>query len=501
VRRFLLAFSPLAIVAACHGAAPRSTGPGATMSASAVARLRTSIDSIADAPAFRNAHWGILVVVPGGDTLYSRNAGKLFMPASNQKLLTGAVALAQLGPDFRYRTTFVARGPVIAGTIAGDLAVVGRGDPALSDHMQKDAMAPLRAIADTLYARGIRRITGRVVAGGNAFPDAVLGFGWSWDDLEAGYSAAVDELLFNEGFSTVVVRPGDRVGAPARAETRPAKSFPSLRILARTAPRGAGDTTAGARRASIRIVKDTVTGEIVVMGAIALGDSSTQVVTHRDPAAAYVAAVREAVIGRGIVVEDVGEPSPDVEGFRGDTLAALQSPPLREILPALMKPSQNQIAEMLLKTLGLERGRAGSAVEGRRIVEAQLTAWGAVEGGYVVRDGSGLSRYDYVSPETIVKLLDAMRVSPLFADFYASLPIAGVDGTVRSRMRGTAAENNVRAKTGSVAQARSLSGYVRSADGQLLVFSTMANNWTVPARDVERAADSIVVRLANFRGR
>jgi D-alanyl-D-alanine carboxypeptidase/D-alanyl-D-alanine-endopeptidase (penicillin-binding protein 4) len=134
-------------------------------------------------------------------------------------------------------------------------------------------------------------------------------------------------------------------------------------------------------------------------------------------------------------------------------------------------------------------------------VEAQLKAWGARDDGYIVRDGSGLSRYDYVSPETIIHVLDAMRHSPSFPVFYEALPIAGVDGTIRTRMRGTPAANNVHAKTGSVAQARSLSGYVRALNGDTLMFSILANNWSVPAGRVTSAADSIAARLASYRRR
>ncbi|HEX3865729.1 MAG TPA: D-alanyl-D-alanine carboxypeptidase, partial [Gemmatimonadaceae bacterium] len=154
---------------ACHARGATSPAPA---SGGAVAQLRAAIDSMADAPEFSNAHWGILIVDPErGDTLYSRNAGKLFMPASNMKILTSAAALAQLGPDYRYRTTFVARGTVAGGTLDGDLVVIGRGDPSVSDHMLGDAMTPLRRIADSIAARGIHRITGRVLASGNAFPD------------------------------------------------------------------------------------------------------------------------------------------------------------------------------------------------------------------------------------------------------------------------------------------------------------------------------------------
>jgi D-alanyl-D-alanine carboxypeptidase/D-alanyl-D-alanine-endopeptidase (penicillin-binding protein 4) len=455
-----------------------------------------AMDSIADAPQFRNGHWGILVVDPAtSDTLYSRNAGKLFMPASNQKIITAAVALALLGPDFVYRTPVVAQGTLQDGVLQGHLAIAGRGDPTISGRVFGDAMLPLRRLADSLWNRGLRHVVGDVVADGNAFPDGVLGFGWTYSDLESGYSAAIDELLFNEGVSTIVARGGANVGDLATLGTRPARTFPRVRGEVRTVPRPAPNDSA-ARRPAISARKDTVTGEIVVTGTVAVGDSATDEVTHRDPSAAFVAAFREALRDRGIRIDQQ-----DARTLaRTDTLAVLVSPPMREILPVLMKPSQNQVAEMLLKTIGLERGERGTAAEGRRLVERQLAEWGAVEGGYVVRDGSGLSRYDYVSPETLIRVLDAMRRSPHFTAFYESMPIGGVDGTLRNRMRGTPAERNVRAKTGSVAQSRSLSGYVRTASGRTLLFSTLANNWTVPARDVERAADSLVVRMARLGG-
>jgi D-alanyl-D-alanine carboxypeptidase/D-alanyl-D-alanine-endopeptidase (penicillin-binding protein 4) len=477
--------------------------------------LRAAIDSLADAPEFHNAFWGILVVDPErGDTLYSRNAGKLFLPASNMKIVTSAVALEQLGPDYTYRTTLVARGSLRDGTVTGDVGVIGRGDPTVSDHMWGDAMIPLRALADSLAARGVKHITGRLVAAGNAFPDPVLGFGWSWDDLESSYAAGVDELLFNEGFSEIRVHGGASPGDSAGVETKPARTFPIVRAHvvsiapppacplpaadSAAAPPCSNATSPLARRRELTAVKDTVRGDVSVTGDIVAGDSATLEVTHRDPDLAYLAALTEALRDRGIVVDSA--PTTQIDSVTtGDTLAILISKPLREILPALLKPSQNQIAEVLLRTIGLEHGGAGSADSGRVVVERQLTAWGVPPSTYVIRDGSGLSRYDYLAPEAIVHILDAVRRSPYFQLYYDALPIAGIDGTLRSRMRGTAAENNVHAKTGSVANARSLSGYVHTANGRTLIFSMLANNWTVPAVNVTRMQDVIAARLAELR--
>jgi D-alanyl-D-alanine carboxypeptidase/D-alanyl-D-alanine-endopeptidase (penicillin-binding protein 4) len=207
--------------------APTSAQPnqspltGATP-ANALSALQHDIDSMVAQPEFRNAHWGILIVDPDrGDTLYSHNAGKLFMPASNMKIVTGAVALAQLGPDYRFNTAFVTAGEVCGGVLHGDLLVMGRGDPSVSDAMREDAMIPMHEIADSLAAHGVRTVRGRVISGSDAFPGSELGYGWSWDDLGDTYSAGVDELFFNEGYGRMEVRGGRRAASPVRVTPLP----------------------------------------------------------------------------------------------------------------------------------------------------------------------------------------------------------------------------------------------------------------------------------------
>jgi D-alanyl-D-alanine carboxypeptidase/D-alanyl-D-alanine-endopeptidase (penicillin-binding protein 4) len=185
--------------------------------------------------------------------------------------------------------------------------------------------------------------------------------------------------------------------------------------------------------------------------------------------------------------------------FKLDTIFTFVSLPMRNIIPALMKPSQNQIAEILLKTIGLERGGMGTADSARKIVAQQLLAWGVQPDGFVIRDGSGLSRHDLLSPETIVKVLDKIQQDTAFAVYYNAMPIAGVDGTLEDRMKGTPAQGNVHAKTGSISAARSLSGYVTTADGERLIFSILANNWITPSSAVTGVADQIASALAAYR--
>jgi D-alanyl-D-alanine carboxypeptidase/D-alanyl-D-alanine-endopeptidase (penicillin-binding protein 4) len=204
----------------------------------------------------------------------------------------------------------------------------------------------------------------------------------------------------------------------------------------------------------------------------------------------------EALRERGIVVDNGASGS---GAMRGDSLFTVQSVPLAEILPNLMKPSQNQIAEAFLRTIGLELGGAGTAEAGRAVIQKQFTAWNIAEDLYSVRDGSGLSRTDLISNEAIIGILEAMRKSPNFKLFYESLPIAGVDGTIRTRMQNTPAQGNLRAKTGTLSMVRSLSGYVTTADGRLLEFSILCNNWTTPQAAVDKVQDSIGAALAAMR--
>lgn len=489
----LVPLAAVAVAAACQPRAATRPAPAPSPRAQFVALA----DSLLGDPIFRSAHWGVLVVDPvTADTLYSRNAGKLFMPASNQKLLTGATALVLLGPEHRFTTRLLGGAVSADGTLEGDLVVVGTGDPTVSDTLNAgDAMQPLRALADSLAARGVRRVGGRLVRGGDAFPDSTLGFGWSWDDLDYGYSAPVDELILNEGFARITVLGGARPGDPVSVRTRPARTVPRLgTVEVTTAP-------CCALRSRVEWVGD-VRGErplVHLRGTVLARDSVTLNVALRHPAAAWLDAFAEALGEAGIAVAGGGAPDAVADTAGLVALATRVSPPLREILPVFEKPSQNQIGEILLKTLGRELTGSGTADSGRAVLERQLLAWGADSAGFAVRDGSGLSRHNYVTPETIVRVLDAMRRHPEFRTFHDALPVAGVDGTIRLRMRGTPAEGNVHAKTGTIDKARALSGYVTTADGRLLLFSMLANNHVVPNREVERVQDALLVQLAGSR--
>lgn len=453
------------------------------------------VDSLTSDSTFRMAHWGVLIMDPEvADTIVSINTGKLFMPASNQKLVTGAAALELLGPDFTWQTPVLLRGTTQGGTFRGDIVLVGSGDPSWSNAMHNDSVLNVfTPIADALSARGIRRVIGRIAAEGDAFPDSPIGFGWAWDDLDFAYSAGADELMFNENFFRVVLAAGATVGAPVSARLEPDIGFPALLVTARS--RANGDSIT-ANTSPLTIAFDSTASRLIVAGSMPVGSSTSITRAYRQPNDAVRAAVRTALVARGVRFTD-GRVAP--ERARTDTLLVLTSPPLRDVHLRMQKPSQNQIAEALFKTIARETTGIGSADSARAVIERQLGVWGISESEVAVRDGSGLSRHDYVSPRAIVRLLTVMQAHPAFNAFYSALPVAGVDGTIASRMRGTAAEGNLRAKTGFVDRARSLSGYVNTADGHQLVFSILCNNWVGSVREVERVQDAIGAYLASVR--
>lgn len=473
---------------------PRVLTEPAPASGPSRAGLRPFVDSLLGDPMWRSAQWGVLIVDPArGDTLYSVNAGKLFVPASNTKLVTGAVALAQLGAEYRYTTRILGATPRRDGTVSGDLVVIGAGDPSFSDSLAGDAMQPLRALADSLAARGVKRIGGRLIRGADTFSDSTLGYGWAWDDLDAAYSAPVDELMFNEGYVRITVVGGARAGD---------------RVSVRSAPSSVASLLGTMNVTTVRnccMERSRVTAEghlrgrrptIALSGGVRAGDSVTVSVALRHPNGAFLDAFAAALAARGISIAKGVEADSIADTTGMTVLASRTSPPLSAVLARFEKSSQNQLGELLLKTIALERTGAGRADSGSVVVRRQLAMWGVDSSLASLRDGSGLSRHNFLAPEGIARVLHAMLQREDFDVYYQSLPVGGVDGTIATRMRGTPAMANVHAKTGTLDKVRALSGYVTAADGRMLIFSTIANNHTVPTREVERVQDAIVAYLA-----
>ena len=459
--------------------------------------LRAELDTILSDPAFHNAHWGVMVQsVENGEILYRRNARKLFMPASNMKLVTSTVALARLGTDHHFQTRVVACGSIDteSGVLNGDLLVVGGGDPSISGRFgDGDPLAVFSAWADSLRNLRIDAIDGGVVGDDDLFDDVHIGPGWAWDYLGAAYAAEIGALLFNEGALGIRFAPGDSVADPVDPVVVPATSYVTLH--------GNAVTTSDSTAVEVYTSRRPFSNDVDVGGAIWIGrDSLMRYVAPHNPTLFFATVLQEALASRGIALS--GSPrdldDTNIECDSSTTLFVHRSPGLGEILKPFLKESQNQIGEMLLRYLGAATADTGSVAAGRRAVTETLTSWGIPDDSYVYYDGSGLSRYNYLAPEAVVRLLRVMARRPDFEVFYNALPIAGVDGTLEQRMVGSRAEGNAHAKTGFISNARALSGYVTTADGELLAFSIIANNFDSPVRPVEYVQDLVVERLANF---
>jgi D-alanyl-D-alanine carboxypeptidase/D-alanyl-D-alanine-endopeptidase (penicillin-binding protein 4) len=442
--------------------------------------------------------WGIVIrSATHRDTLYTLNEGKLLMPGSAMKIVTLAAAAERLGWDYVYETRLIAGGPIDAqtGVLDGDLFIEGSGDPSIvTDAGMTTGFFP--AWADTLKARGVRTVTGRVVGNDNAFDDEALGPGWAWDDLAGRDATAVSALQYNENVVIATIAPGNAVGAPAVVTVAPSGS--TLVVDNRLT------TTAPALPAAITLRRSPGSDRIELRGSVPIGGGPfIRPVSVDNPTMFFAGAFRDALTAAGIEVRGpaadiddlVDRPSPE----NWTVLATHQSPPLSGLAVRLMKNSQNLYAETLMKTLGATSG-SPSFESGRIVATAALLPWGVDPSGLVQVDGSGLSRYNYATADTLADVLMRVHEDPrLRAPFAASLPIAGVDGTLAARMKGTAAEGKARAKSGTLANVRSLAGYVTTPDGEPLVFAVIANNFGRMPESAIAAIDAIVARLAEFR--
>ncbi len=459
--------------------------------------LREDLERIFSDPAFSGAQWGVEVLsLDRGDVLYERNSRSLYMPASNNKILTVAAALLRLGPDFRYQTTLSTDGEIADGMLRGNLVITGMGDPSSAARFhEEDPFGTFRGWARRLKALGVAGIKGALIADGRSFPEPSVGFGWEWDDLPFGYAAPVTALQFNENLLTIEISPGAKEGEAILFRCSPLADCLSIASVADTAA-PSSPTRLGLRRAD---KADSLT----IYGSMPAGSAAqSRTVAIQDPVRCYLLALRKTLAEEEIDVSEVTLGPIIKSGDQGPAKTRLlfshPSAPLSEIIKPLLKLSQNLYAETLVRTLGLAEGREGSFEAGSEVVEVLLQRMAIERGSYSYADGSGLSRHNLISADLMIKILRYMYRHRDFAFFYEAFPIAGVDGTIRNRMRGTKAENNVRAKTGSIAQVRSLSGYVRTAGGEMLAFAMLANNFLVSSRSAEYLQDSALERLANF---
>ena len=490
--------------AACGSHAAPATSPATRDHSSAVRQLHADLSPVFNAPIMARGVWGVDVrSADTGAVLFQHNAERLMMPASNMKILTLSAAADVLGWDHRFATTLETSAPVENGALHGDLIVRGSGDPTMSTRGDR-AKQVFEEWAQALRAAGITSIDGRVVGDDQAFDDEGLGPGWAWDYLEAGYASPTGALQYNENVAELTVTPGAAAGDPAGVRIEPGSG---LAVVNRARTEQAAEP---AQRASIDVRRRVDKPEIEVSGTIPLGAPVvTRMVAVVNPTLFFAQGVKDALTARGIAVTgeaaDGDDVAPGVLGTGAPALRVLHttlSPTVREIGTVLMKVSQNQYGETLLKAVGAKQSGLGTTRAGRAAATRTFTGWSIPEDAYVMSDGSGLSRYNYIAPSTITTVLRRMYSDPRHREpFVATFPIAGKDGTISTRMRNTRAAENAVAKTGSIANVRSLSGFVRTRDGEMLVFSIIANDFVIPAATINWAADLAVETLANFTRR
>ena len=446
------------------------------------------IDALLADKTLQTGFQGILIQsLKNHTTLYERNADKVFLPASNNKLLTSGAALSLMGPAFVYTTKVVAGSPPDRhGVLHADLSLVGSGDPILST-------ADLTELARALKTAGVKRIEGAVTANDSLFDQQRLGDGWTWDDEPFYYSAQVSALNLNENLVSIRVFPGEKEGDPVRVVVTPTEKYMTIQNLAKTA--------AAKTKATISVDRLRGQNTLVISGALA-SDTTDEAapkvpVTVENPTQFALTVFREALTQEGIHFGKKSLPVPSTTV----TLAEHRSVPLSQILKLLNKPSDNLIAECLLKTVGAfkkGRGTAGSSGTGAQSAREFFTSIGMDVAHLNQADGSGLSRFNFVSPRAFVQLLTYLHDQPTFPALYDSLPIAGVDGSLRNRLKNTLAENNCHAKTGYISRASSLSGYITTKDGDMLVFSILMNNHLATNALPVSIQDKIVLLLANY---
>jgi D-alanyl-D-alanine carboxypeptidase/D-alanyl-D-alanine-endopeptidase (penicillin-binding protein 4) len=468
-------------------------------------RIAKAIDAIISRPDFAPAFWGIEVrSLATGRTLYARNAEKAFRPASNMKLVTTAAALDTFGPEARIRTTVETAGRLDSlGRILGDVYLVGRGDPNLSARFTPGrATAALEELADAMAAAGVRRVEGRVIGHEGAFTGDRRGADWTWEDLAWGYGAEVSALSFGDNLVEVTLEPGERVGDPAVMNVVPDTGCVAVRSSVATVEA----TTAKADGAppvvddeEVFLEREPGSNEAHLRGRLPLGGHWDGRLAVADPARCAAAAFRGVLEAKGIRVTGGVGTSRETLPADARVLASHDSPSMAEMIRVVNKRSQNLHAEMLLRLVGLKVKDEGSPAKGHEAVAELARRLAVSDAGWALMDGSGLAASDLLTPRSLVELLVAMDRHPAAAAFRDSLPVAGVDGTLEKRMKGTPAEGRVTAKTGTTGLANALAGYVTTERGERLAFAIVVNNHAGRGREAVAAIDAIAAALAASR--
>jgi D-alanyl-D-alanine carboxypeptidase/D-alanyl-D-alanine-endopeptidase (penicillin-binding protein 4) len=426
--------------------------------------------------------WGLLVVdAESGETLYEQNADKYFVPASNMKLFTSALALAKLGPEYHFHTTLETHGAISSeGVLGGDLALVGRGDPNLSNRrfpyeLKEEFDGPqekaLVELADALVAKGVKVISGDVIGDDSYFPRERYPNGWEIDDMVWEYGAAISAIVVDDNTVALTLTPGEQAGNPVQAEVTPATpDFTVENVVT---------TSAADVKSDLTLTREPGANFVVVKGSLPAKSAPRKLVLAiEEPAQHAAATVKRLLEDRGVRVAGVARARHDHADLGGDpmVLAEHVSVPLGDAVKLINKISQNLHTEMLLRTVARQNGPWITTDELMKVPADFYATAGILPGDVIQTDASGLSRRDLVTPRAIVTLLGFAQKQSWFGPYYASLPVAGIDGTLEDRMKNTPAAGRIHAKTGSVEHVRTLSGFAETLGGRRVIFSFLSNN-------------------------
>jgi D-alanyl-D-alanine carboxypeptidase/D-alanyl-D-alanine-endopeptidase (penicillin-binding protein 4) len=473
--------------------------------------LQQQLSTHLSQPKFDAALWGVKVVsLDSGKVIFEQNSQKLFSPASNSKLYTVALALDRLGPDYRIKTFLYAIATPNSGVLKGDLIVFGRGDPTINARVHNnDIYAALEPLVAALTNAGVQRITGDLIGDDSYFRGAPYGSGWAWDDMESYYGAEISALTINDNTLQVSVKPGGTFGEPCAITLSPSTTYVTFSNRTETA-------TSGVRR-TINFYRPLDENVIYASGNMPGEDPIyNDDVTVHNPAGLFIWFFKEALARHGIKVGGklrtlnyLDRQADPIHIEKLIELGSVESLPISDIAREVMKPSQNLYTDLLLAHVG-EQHRTPEASPnqtsedlGIRELNKFLSEAGVKKGDVFFEEGSGLSRNNLTTPNATIALLQFMSHHKCAGVYLNALPIAGVDGTLRNRMKGTAAAGNVRAKTGTLRWANSLSGHVTTASGERLLFSIMLNRYhnSDPDHSARADVDAIAVMLAEFNGR
>jgi D-alanyl-D-alanine carboxypeptidase/D-alanyl-D-alanine-endopeptidase (penicillin-binding protein 4) len=449
-----------------------------------IQKLQYAIDKILNDSALTPCIIGVKIVsLENGRVLYSRNNNLLYHPASNTKLLTTATALALLDSQFTFKTIAFAEQTPADNELGGNLYVKGYGDPLFTT-------PALDSLVKLIRQAGINKITGNIIGDVTYFDDLYWGAGWMWDDEPEYYEAFISPLTINGNCVDIKVMPGLKPGDSLRYSLEPPLPYFVIK--------NQGITTNDTLVPPLNVTRLKHENTITISGRISPTDTGeTFTLSIWKPEWYFLELLKSKLIEHGI--EFKGKVLLDT--LRPSVKIAEIAHPLDSVLHQINKPSDNLAAENLLKTMAAEKfGPPGNANNGLTLVKAYLASIGIDTTAIVLGDGSGLSPYNLVSPDAIVTLLQKQYENKTtFQRFYESLPLAGVEGTLKNRMQNTRAFKNVKAKTGTLLGVSTLSGYVTTADSTMLAFSIMANHYPKELRTLRIAQDKIMDLLANFR--